>query len=465
MNLSVKNKIGYGMGALTENAVQNAVNAIMPLIMFNFMGVDPVKIGWIFAVARLWDTITDPIMGFISDNTRSRWGRRKPYLLLGVALTAIAFFCMWLFPRGKSDDWYFVYLLVFCLLYYTGTTIFCVPYISMGYELASDYNERTSLMGFRSFFVNLGALLLPWMYWFVKLDCFADPLVGMRWLAVLCGVIYLAFVLGPTFLTPTPADGREDASRNRTEKCSVREIFTSFAVWPFLVMVLTLALSIVGLFLVAQFGSNVFIYYICRGDEQFASKLMGYNGTLSAISCILAIPVVNRLSRWLDKRLALALMLLTAAAGNLSGLLLWTPAHPYLAILPAIPGAIGISGLWIMLGSMMADVCDYDLNRNACRRQGVFAAIISWTTKLGYSVCSIFAGYFLKWSGFILDLHENQSPETFLSMRLYLSLLPASGLLLATLILVIYPLNRAKVKTIQAELEAKGLREPESANP
>ncbi len=460
MALSVKNKIGYGMGALTENNVQNAVNAIMPLIMFNYMGVDPVKIGWIFAIARLWDTVTDPLMGYLSDNTRSRWGRRKPYLLLGALLTALAFFGMWMFPMGRSDNWYFLYLLAFCLFYYTGTTIFCVPYISMGYELAGGYNERTSLMGFRSFFVNLGGLLLPWMYWFVKLDCFPNPLVGMRWLAVICGLVYIVFAAGPVFLTPTPtAASGNDNHAAKTSTCTVRDVFTSFTVWPFLVMVLTLALSVVGLFLVMQFGSNVFIYYICQGDEQAASRLMGYNGTISAVSCILAIPIVSRISRKLDKRLALAILLLTACLGNLSGLLFWTPAHPCLAFLPTILGAIGISGLWIMLGSMVADICDYDLDKNGCRRQGAFAAIISWTTKLGYSVCSIFAGYFLRWSGFVLDLHENQTPETFLAMRLYLSLLPAGGLLLAVVaLLCFYPLNRVKVHAIQDELVAKGLR-------
>ena len=81
--LTFWNKIGYGAGALTENNVQNVVNIMLPLIMFNYMGVSPILLGYVFAIARLWDTVTDPLMGYLSDRTRSRFGKRKPYILVG----------------------------------------------------------------------------------------------------------------------------------------------------------------------------------------------------------------------------------------------------------------------------------------------------------------------------------------------------------------------------------------------
>ena len=147
--LTFWNKIGYGAGALTENNVQNVVNIMLPLIMFNYMGVSPILLGYVFAIARLWDTVTDPLMGYLSDRTRSRFGKRKPYILIGAVMSAFSFWLIWMFPEGKSQMWYFWYLTATCLLFYTSTTLFCVPYISMGYELSSDYNERTRVMGYR----------------------------------------------------------------------------------------------------------------------------------------------------------------------------------------------------------------------------------------------------------------------------------------------------------------------------
>lgn len=218
--LTFWNKIGYGAGALTENNVQNVVNIMLPLIMFNYMGVSPILLGYVFAIARLWDTVTDPLMGYLSDRTRSRFGKRKPYILIGAVMSAFSFWLIWMFPEGKSQMWYFWYLTATCLLFYTSTTLFCVPYISMGYELSSDYNERTRVMGYRSLFVNCGAFILPWMYWFTERSWFDTPLQGMRCLSVVSGVIFILFALGPLLLTPTVSSRKEDMER-RSEKISM----------------------------------------------------------------------------------------------------------------------------------------------------------------------------------------------------------------------------------------------------
>lgn len=461
--LSTKHKIGYGLGALTENNMQNSVNMMLMLIMFNFMGMNPILIGYIFGITRLWDAVSDPLVGYLSDKTRSKYGKRKPYMIFGLFLTSLAFIGMWLFPVGESDMWYFYYLTIFCLLYYTGTTFFCVPYISMGYELASDYNDRTNLMGYRSFFVNIGALILPWMFWFTQLSYFDSPLIGMRFLSIICSLFFIVFGLGPIFLTPTVSSRVEDLTTEAseavkvsvTEKIGIKDIFTAFTVKPFLLLVLTLAFSVFGLFLITYFGGNVVIYYVCQGDTVFSSKILGIAGVVSALSCIVVIPLINWTAKKIGKRNALIAFLGLAVLGNLLTLVFYTPQYPYLAIVQPILGAVGISALWMLLFAMISDVCDWDDLYNHRRREGIFAAIISWTCKLGYSICSIFAGYILVWSGFVLELSAKQVGNTFLNMRIMLSVIPAIGLTLAMMILLLYPLNRKRVEEIKSQLELR----------
>lgn len=457
--LTFWNKIGYGAGALTENNVQNVVNSMLPLIMFNYMGMSPILIGYVFAISRLWDTITDPLMGYLSDRTRSRLGRRKPYILIGAVMSALTFCLIWMFPEGKSQMWYFWYLTATCLLYYTSTTLFCVPYISMGYELSSDYNERTRLMGYRSFFVNCGAFILPWMYWFTERSWFDNPLQGMRCLSVISGIIFILFALGPLLLTPTvsslPEDVRQRERKKSYERSSLLDILTAFRVKPFLLLVIVLALSVFGLFLVLSFGLNLLIYYGCGGDKEFASRLTGIRGLVSAGSCIVAIPIVNFASKKLGKSRALSLFLLLGALGNLSILVLITPEMPYLSIFQPILGAVGISAMWMLISAMVSDSCDYDELYNHRRREGIFGAIISWTCKLGYVLCSIGNGYFLIWSGFELERGGNQLPGAFWNMRLMASCIPATGLVLAAGMLFFYPLSKKRMLEIKDELEKR----------
>ena len=280
-SLTFANNVGYGMGAFTENCVQNGVIMMVMFIMYNHMGVSMVKLGYIFGLSRLWDAISDPLMGYISDNTRSRFGKRKPYLVFGAVMTALAYIGMWLFPEGKSEMWYFYYLTIFLLLYFTATTIFCVPYIAMGLEMSSDYHGRTRLMGYRSLFVNLSALLAPWMPKFTTLRCFENPLEGMRWLSLICGAVYILFALGPTVLTPTFSSRPEDgdgvaANPAAVARVGAKDILAAFAVRPFLLLALTLGLTVFGLFLIATTGYN---YLLPRSVQQAGGLTgAGYRG-------------------------------------------------------------------------------------------------------------------------------------------------------------------------------------------
>lgn len=141
--LCFKDKAGYGFGAIAENNMQNALPMMAMPIMNIYMGLDPVMLGIIMAITRVTDALTDPLMGYISDNTRSRWGARKPYMLGGAIAAAVCFVLVWMFPAsGWSQAQYLWYFGIMSVIYFLATTVYCVPYIGFGYELSSDYLKK-----------------------------------------------------------------------------------------------------------------------------------------------------------------------------------------------------------------------------------------------------------------------------------------------------------------------------------
>ena len=119
----------------------------MVIILNLGLGMNPALVGLLGALPRLTDAITDPLMGYISDNTSSRWGRRRPYIFVGAIFACIVFIILWQLPVGMSEIFYFWYFLIGSFVFYLGYTIFATPWVALGYELTPDYHERTRLMG------------------------------------------------------------------------------------------------------------------------------------------------------------------------------------------------------------------------------------------------------------------------------------------------------------------------------
>ena len=139
-------KVVYGLGAFVNNTLADAIGRMMIVLNLG-LGMSPALVGLLGALPRLTDAITDPLMGYTSDNTRSRWGRRRPYIFVGAIAVAIVFTLLWQLPPGKSEGWYFWYFLGGSLIFFLAYTVYATPWVALGYELTPDYHERTRLMG------------------------------------------------------------------------------------------------------------------------------------------------------------------------------------------------------------------------------------------------------------------------------------------------------------------------------
>lgn len=157
--LSTREVVSYGLPRFGSAIMFLTVTVFLPKFYTDTLYLAPAFIGWTFLIGRFWDGLTDPIMGHISDRTRSKMGRRRPYFLVSAIPVAVAFFFLWSPPEGLKDWGLFAYLTATYLLTYTFWTIFSIPHNSLGAELTMDYHERTVLTGVREALGVVGTLV------------------------------------------------------------------------------------------------------------------------------------------------------------------------------------------------------------------------------------------------------------------------------------------------------------------
>ncbi len=301
--VSLKNKIGFGMGAVSECIMGNSIGQMANFVLNLGLGVRPELVGWLLSIPRIWDAFTDPVVGSWSDNFRSRWGRRRPFVFAGALLSAIIFAAMWFLPRNWSEMAYFWYFLGMSLLYYTAYTIWVVPWTAMGCEMTNDYNERTRIMAYRTFFMSIGGFIPAWLFALIKLPCFTDIVQGARYVGCGTALVMLLFGLVPVFF----------AKENYSVKIQTQEkigllysMKASFSNRPFVLLNSIVLIVCAGLFMINGLDPYVNIYYVWGGDMQPAAVWVGWSSLAYQVSGILFVIPVSWLARKCGKKFSLS---------------------------------------------------------------------------------------------------------------------------------------------------------------
>jgi len=457
----------YGIGAFVNNLLGAASGGMMIVLNLGF-GMNPALVGLLGALPRLTDAFTDPVMGYISDNTQTRWGRRRPFIFVGAILTAVMFVVLWALPEGKSDTWYFAYFLGVSIVFYLAYTMFATPWVALGYELTPDYNERTRLMGTQNFVGQLAFTVSPWFLsimnsgrFFVDENGEADQIAGAFGLAVVIAIVTIALgTLPAIFLRERMADLAESEKREKASFAdSMKHFFKGFGITvksrPFQKLAITALLVFNGFMLVASFQFYVIIYYVFGGDEARGADWAGIAGTTGAVANFGIVALMAWLGTRIGKRKALMWGIGLSMFGFAIKWFCYQPEVPWLVVVPMPFISFGLASLFTIVPSMIADVVDCDELETHERREGAFGSIFWWMVKLGLSGALALSGIMLNMTGFDVDLGPDQTARTLLMMRLFDIFVPllASGIALWAVFR--FEITEEVARDVRAKLEAR----------
>ena len=454
-------KLAYGAGAFVNNLLAAAIGGMMIVLNLG-LGMNPALVGLLGAIPRLTDAFTDPLMGYISDHAKTRWGRRRPFIFGGVFIAGLTYALLWQLPDGRSEHFYFVWFLVGSILFYMGYTIFATPWVALGYELTPDYHERTRLMGTQNFIGQLAYVVSPWFLWIMSHDgFFEDQVSGAAGLAIIVAVVAIALgVIPAIFLRErmqavalTVPEGNDGLWTN------VREFFQGFrntlASGPFLKLCLATFMIFNGFMLIASFQYYVIIYYVARGDQTLGAKYAGWAGTVGAVATFAVVAFVTWLGTKIGKRKALILSVSISIIGYGLKWVTYNPDMPWLVVVPAPLMAFGLGGLFTIVPSMVADVVDFDELKTRERREGMYGSIFWWTVKLGMAAALAGGGYLLNATGFQVDLGANQAPEAISRLRIFDACIPMLTSAIAIWAVLTFPITEEKAHQVREELESR----------
>lgn len=454
-------KIAFGVGMLA-NQMFPAVLGIFMVVLVQDLGFPGWMWGIIFFLPRIFDAITDPIMGYISDNTKSRWGRRRQYVFWGAILLGISFVIMWQLYRENGINYNFYFFMFWSFIFYLGLTLFSVPYVAMGYEMSNDFHERTSIMAIAQWIGQWAWVIAPW-FWVVMYDksWFESADVATRTLAVWVGVACMICAMVPAIFIKGKSTLHENYAplTLRSIGFSLKEIFIgfkeAFASEPFRKLCIATFFIFNAFNTIASFSFFIIVYHLFQGDTGAAGVWPTLFGSLGALSTtFLVIPIVARMSKWLGKKRAFLISQSISVIGYILFWFLFVPGKPYMFIFALPLFSFGIGSLFTIMMSMTADVIDLDELNTGKRREGIFGAIYWWMVKVGFAIAGLLSGTLMTLVGF--DPSVTVQPEGAITgLRIFFSGIPIMGTIVAIYIMRNYDVDETRANDIRAELDKR----------
>lgn len=385
----VKEKFAYGVGDLAVNVGFGAIGFYMAWFIVNVGGISPFNAIAVITVSKFWDAISDYLMGRISDKTRSRWGRRRPYIIFGSIPMAISFMLLWIVPTDNETK-NLIYFIVMYIFYNTAFTIVAVPYNALLPELTSNYNERGAISGFKmgSSFIGtlVGAAGIPLLCWELLPQKDSAYLTNKANFPIM-GVVFGCIIFGVLLVT---GFGTKERIHNQgaTNHEGFFKTLSSF-------MKLKEFRIVLGMFLFNMIGFDVIMsvipFYLgdVLGIKGDISDMQMYFMAIPLIAAVAAAPLWVMVMNKLGKRrayilsaiyfiFAMILCLFIPAMGDEAGR---GTKMVILGIVTAFIG-VGISASQVIPWAMLPDVIEIDEHKNGVRREGAFYGISTFLYKL-----------------------------------------------------------------------------------
>ena len=409
-----------------------------------------VSLFWL--VVTIWDAVNDPLIGFLSDRTRTRWGRRRPYLLLGAVPFGVTFVLLWLVPAVESQAALFAYYTVVYILFETAFTAVSCPYIALTPELTLDHDERTSLVSYRMAF-NIGAsLAVPLRFGLVVFPMFParDPR-AFRVIGFICGAISIPPFLIAFLATRERPEFQEESALPLSK--SLRFVLRNVA------FRYTLAIRILS-WMPVVIAQAVFAYFLIYWTGMTEDETSVVQGVILA-TALLFLPIVLWLSRRLEKKTAYVIAAASWTVVMLAILLVPQGARIPAYAIAALAG-FGVSAAHLLPRAMEPDVLEVDELMSGRRQEGAYAGVAVFVDKLARALILGLLPTVLYWSGYVqptaLDPLPSQPASALRALQLLMSVLPALLLTASILVARRYPITRGRYAEMRQKLVARRLR-------
>ena len=434
-------KLVYGVGDVGNAMVNSAIGFYLMLFYTDGALVAPALAASALLVGKLWDAVNDPLFGWISDRTSSRFGKRRVYMIFGALPLAIAIALLWRVPQSLGDVGIFVWIAFTFLLFDTFWTLTNVPYYALTAELTDDYDERASLTAYRmvlgvpAFIV--GAALTP-----VIVGLFATERAGYA----VVGIAYGAVAALALWISAAGIKERKAISASKSKTPLVRAFLVTLKNRPFVRLIAAYLIANTAFALVRTLLAYFLTYQLDMEDQVPVVMLV-----LLAFVALFLFPWKMLSDRW-NKGPAYALGLAVGGVAIAATFLLPHRPTPWVYVVAIVAG-IGFSANWVFPWAMVPDVVETDRLKTGEHRGGMYYGVWGLAVKLSEALGIVATGWVLQLYGYVADVE--QSTHTLFGIRLFFGPVPAILFVLALPLLIWYPITRAShAATLQQLAEA-----------
>jgi GPH family glycoside/pentoside/hexuronide:cation symporter len=441
--VSVPRKLLYGSGELVVGIRMAALNTVLFPFYTDVALLTPALVGLAIALGRVWDGVNDPITGWLSDRTRTRFGRRRPYLGAMILPLAFCFAALWRPPAGTTME-VFAYLVGALFLLDVFFGFYATPYLALGAELSTDYAERARVVSVRAMFHNVGLLFGGGVFLGIAQqlgggrDAYATAGFALAGLMLVGGVIAFLGTREPAVAAPTDA---------ASWRGLVADLKSTLRLRSFRIIVAGSALAICGSSI-----NQAFAFYVFR-DAFGADTRAGLVIAVYLLAATLSFPFWAAAAGRFGKNLAFAVCLVWSVVGLCASPMIHADWSLGAVLAFIFVAGMGVGGYVLPL-AIVADVFDEDELESGKRREGAFFGVWTLAMKLAAAVGILLAGQLLPLLGYVPGA-EQQTPQAIWLLKLAWGPLPAAFFVATILVVRRFPLDQERVRTIQAALAAR----------
>lgn len=448
--LSLKAKLSYGLGQFGDSIPYNLFSLYFLFYLTDVVGMNPTVAGTISSCAVIWNAIANPLVGNISDNCRSKYGRRRPFMLAGIPMIVTAILLLFA-PVGLTGTIQTIYYLFVALLFWTAYVVYLIPFAALGAELTDDYNERTSLRTYTSFIGCIVLIMVSSGPAFIQSRMIpAGHSVQEAW--TMTGYILVALIAIFCFICWKSLAGREkttllEKKDNAPKENIFKTIKEIMSIKAYRIIVFMVVIYVIG----ATIQTTGTVYLLTYAVNFDASQQAAF-WLVTGIINMFTLPIVAKVSFKAGKKATLLVaMSLVAVMFIVFGFIGIDSAGSMYGY--AISITLFACSFWLLYVPLTYDIAEIDEWKFGKRREGMHVSFVLFVQKIGAAAASFLVGVMLTAIGYQPGVA--QSPEVLENMVRILTFIPAIFIIIAVIIFSRYPITQKSFNALRDALKAK----------